>query len=188
MINPVIILCIIIVLMSCTTMKVTTENEPSIDFSVFKTYRWSPTSEKKQQSYSSDYEFLDTRIRQAVDKRLAAKGYTQQVTETPDFFIRYRVWLQTRVSDDEHAHWGDWDHRIGPMDESRRPTYSSESNRAIRQQKEGTLLLIIADGQTNRLIWRGSAQTRVNQSESPQKTEEKINEAVKLILARFPPN
>ena len=168
-------------------MKVTTEHEPSVDFSVLKTYRWPPVSEKKQQSYSSDYKFLDTRIRQAVDKHLAAKGYTQQITETPDFVIRYRIRLETKISDDEHARWGEWAHRIGPADEARRPTYGSGSGGSVRQHEEGTLLLIINAGQTNRLIWRGSAQTRINSADSPKKQEEKINEAVQRMIAQFPP-
>jgi hypothetical protein len=66
---------LITMLISCTAMKVTTDFDPSVDFSVFKTYRCAQLSADKPQGYSSDYKFLDARIREAVDKQLVTKGY-----------------------------------------------------------------------------------------------------------------
>lgn len=187
MIKPVLTGILITVLISCTTMKVTTDFDPSVDFTVFKTYRWSQPSAEKQQGYSSDYKFLDARIRQAVDRQLATKGYALHITGTPDFLVRSQVWLETKISDDEYAQWGKWTHRIGPVDEAQKPTYGSDSGASIREQKEGTLLLIVTDGHTDQIIWRGSSQTRVSGSEHRREKESKINEAVKRILVKFPP-
>jgi hypothetical protein len=181
---------LITMLISCTAMEVTTDFDPSVDFTVFKTYRWAQLSADKPQGYSSDYKFLDARIRQAVDRQLATKGYAPRITGTPDFLVRYHVWLETKISDDEYAQWGNWAHRIGTVDQARRPsytTYGGDSENSVRQQDEGNLLLIISDAHTNRILWRGSAQTRVNKSENQKAKEKKINEAVKRILVKFPP-
>jgi Domain of unknown function (DUF4136) len=190
MIKSVLAGVLITMLISCMAMEVTTDFDPSVDFSVFKTYRWAQLSADREQGYSGDYKFLDARIREAVDRQLATKGYAPPITGIPDFLVSYQVWLETKISDDEYAQWGNWAHRIGPVDEARRPSYTTyglDSENSVRQQDEGNLLLIISDGNTNRILWRGSAQTRVIKSETQKAKEKKINEAVRRILVKFPP-
>jgi hypothetical protein len=46
----------------------------------------------------------------------------------------------------------------------------------------------IVDAEAGRLVWRGSGSRRISTSPTPQKTTQRINEAVEAILARFPPH
>ena len=55
----------------------------------------------------------------------------------------------------------------------------------VGQYAEGTLLLYIFDGTSNDLIWKGSAQAEVELTSDPRETE-KIEEAVRRILEKFP--
>ena len=55
------------------------------------------------------------------------------------------------------------------------------------QYDEGTLLLDIVDSMTWKPVWRGSAQAEVNLDADPEKKQERIDEAVRRILERFPP-
>jgi hypothetical protein len=52
---------------------------------------------------------------------------------------------------------------------------------------QGLLVLDIVDGDTNELMWRGTAKDAVDLSWSQQKKTAKITEAVQKMLSQFPP-
>jgi hypothetical protein len=168
-------------------MEISSEHDKSVNFSLLKSYLWAPVKHKGKEKPSAGYQFLDTQIRAAVDRRLSAKGYQKKLDGNPDFFIRYHVWAQTQTEDDELSHWSQWSHRIGPVDEGIRPDLDTTQGPRVRDYEEGTLLLIISDGESQRSIWRGTAKTRVVASDSQEKKKNKINRAVTDILAKFPP-
>ncbi|MEN8131355.1 MAG: DUF4136 domain-containing protein [Pseudomonadota bacterium] len=177
----------IVMLSACSTIEVSSEYDESIRFSDLKSYRWMPKKSKGQAEFSARYKFLDSRIRAAVDEELKGKGYERQAAGAPDFFIRYSVWVETKTSDDKLGHWAGWAPRIGPVDEGFQSNPDAWRTSRENDFEQGTLLLLISDGKTRRVIWRGTAQARVLPSEAKEKKEKKINEAVKKILARFPP-
>ena len=57
----------------------------------------------------------------------------------------------------------------------------------VENYDQGTLVLDIVDGRSNELVWRGTAQARIDPSNSPEERQRRINEAVRKILDRFPP-
>ena len=57
----------------------------------------------------------------------------------------------------------------------------------VASYEEGTLLLDLVDGTRNELVWRGSAQARIDPSRSPQERTELIRTAVRRMLEKFPP-
>ena len=57
----------------------------------------------------------------------------------------------------------------------------------VRDYDEGTLLIDVIDPATMQLLWRGSGTGVVDPQASPEKREQRINEAVEQILADFPP-
>jgi len=52
---------------------------------------------------------------------------------------------------------------------------------------EGTVVLDIIDPKTRNLVWRGSAQSRVDDGDTPEERDARVNEAYRRILERFPP-
>ena len=58
----------------------------------------------------------------------------------------------------------------------------------MRVYEEGKLILDFVDATTQVLIWRGSVQTELPNSSSPQERDDRIGKAVRLMLERFPPD
>lgn len=181
------VVLVAVAMSACSTMEISSEHDKSVNFSLLETYNWVPMKHKGEEKPSAQYQFLDTQIRAAVDRKLSEKGFEKELKGNPDFFIRYNVWAQTQTENDELSHWSQWKHRIGPVDEGIRPELGTTQEPRVSDYKEGTLLLIISDGESQRSIWRGTAKTRVIASDSQEKKENKINRAVTDILAKFPP-
>ncbi len=176
-----------VMLGGCSSMEVSSEHDKSVDFSSLKTYRWTPAKKKGKGKPSAQHQFLDAQVRTAVERELAAKGYVKQPEGNPDFFIRYHVWVQTQTDNDALSQWSQWQHRVGPVDEGLRPDRVGNQAHRVSDYEEGTLLLIVSDGELQRSIWRGTAKTRVISSDSQEKKKNKINKAITSILAKFPP-
>jgi hypothetical protein len=57
----------------------------------------------------------------------------------------------------------------------------------VNQYEVGTLLVDFIDPATKRVIWRGTAQSRVNESRDPEERQALLRAAVERLLAQFPP-
>jgi hypothetical protein len=179
----------------CSTMEISTDYNPSANFSGLRSYNWLPGPQGNPDDPRINNSLLDGRIRSAVESQLAAQGYEKQVSGTPDFFVGYHAAVEKKLDvitiDDyySHASVGGPGYRPGSslVYGHQGRTWGGSSQTHVVQYDEGTLILDIVDPQTRKLLWRGSAQAEVNLSGSPEKKQEKVNEAVRRMLERFPP-
>lgn len=176
-----------VMLIGCSSMEVSSDYEKSVDFSSLKTYRWAPLKTKGRGNTSEQFQLLDTQVHAAVERELAAKGYEKQLQGNPDFFIRYYVWVQTREDSNALSQWSQWQYRLDPVDVGLGLESGGGEAPLVSDFEEGTLLLMITDGESQRFIWRGTAKARLIPSEGQQQQKRQINEAVTRILAQFPP-
>lgn len=58
----------------------------------------------------------------------------------------------------------------------------------VHEYEEGTLILDIVEPLNRDLLWRGSAEAKVDRQVSAQRKQKRIKKAVKKILSHFPPN
>lgn len=165
--------------LGCQSMDIASDWDPAVDFSKLKSYDWMP--EPDASSPGAVDSLTRDRVHRAVDRIFAERGYAHEPSGTPDFLVGYYVAVETVLDvhtvNDYYGYrpgWGDWDYGGGSR------TYVSEYD-------QGTLILDISNPYTSKLMWRGSAETEVSQSETPEGRDEIINEAVRLILERFPP-
>lgn len=171
----------------CSTMEVQVDFDPDEKFSGLRTYGWIPATRKPTgDPRIDDNTILEKRIRRAVEGELNAKGF-QKSPESPDFWLAYHVTLDKRQSvttlNNSYAYgpgWG-WDYGYRPYASRVRP------ETFVYQYEEGTLLLDVVDPDGRDLMWRGSATDEVNFSATPAAKEKQINEAVRRMLASFPP-
>jgi hypothetical protein len=130
-----------------------------------------------------DNEILEKRIRTAVDKQLAARGYRRQSTGTPDFRVAYHVALKKKLAvstmNSYYGYRAGWGWSYG--------TVAAGVESYTYEYEEGSLVIDIIAADTRRLIWRGSAQAEVNRTARPEKKQAQIDEAVAKMLERFPP-
>lgn len=172
---PILFGLLLLTLSGCTQIRVRSDFDPQTDFSKLQTYGWLPDLQATTDP-RLDSKLLDRRVREAVDRQLAAKGYRKVDDDTASFRVAYHVYLQ-RQSQTVHEPVGPYTYRWwGGMG----PTYTY-------QYDEGTLLVDVIDPQTNVLTWRGSATAIVDPRASVQERGERIDRAVASLLEKFPP-
>lgn len=172
---------IIIAALSCSTVRVESDYDPEADFGSLQTYAWMPDPPAVSSDPLLHSSLLDSRVRSAVDRTLAAKGIRKVSVEEASFLVNYYISLEHKIRVDtipvsNYGYRGaGW--RGGRLVEAR-----------VHQYDEGTLILDLVDPQKNELLWRGSGSTRVGSTSTPQARKKKIDEIVTAMLATFPPN
>jgi hypothetical protein len=154
-----------------TRIRVASETLPWADVSAYRTYRWWKLPVDQRAGYSEREALLDWRVRQAVDRELAGRGYAEDTAGTPEFVVRYSVRMHeasTQSFQDYLAYRADGG--------------GKDMGEALMGYEEGTLGLEIVDVATRRTAWRASA-TAVIEEDPKGKL---IDPAVTQMMARFP--
>ena len=158
---------------------VTSDYDPSADFSSYQTYSWAertPAGDDDPRVYNS---VTMRRVRTAVERALGDKGF-EKVDSSGDFMVAWHGALEGRMSYRTiNGHYGYGWGWYGGMGAS--STY-------VNEWDEGTLLVDLIDGRSNELVWRGSATGTVDQGEStPVEAQRMLDEAASRLLETFPP-
>ena len=175
------ILCIVIT--ACTGPTISSEHDPEAlsNIARYQTYVWQPHPVG-----------TDTRVNPAVgplvvgaaDETLAAKGYRLAAAGTPDFVIAWHVTIEAKQQVSEID--------VTPSARApggRFPGGSPTPYQTVpltREFNEGTLILEIAEGPTQRVVWRGWAQAEIQKTVEPAEREKRIRETVRKILDELP--
>lgn len=170
----------IVALTACSGIRVTSDWDPAVDFSQFRTFA---ILEKGQQARNP---LNDRRIRAAIAADLSAKGFRQ--VDTPaaaDLAIGFQVTTDERTSyHTVHSGWGSAGfHR-------RRSHWSGTVGVSTTTQWNytvGTLVIAVFEARDKELVWEASGSSTKNPSSNPEQNEQRINEAVREILQDFPP-
>jgi hypothetical protein len=166
------LLCLVI-LTSCSSVKVVTDYDTKVDFTSYKTFAFY----KKGIDKASVSDLDKKRIMRAVEAELVAKGFSKSVN--PDILVSIftKSREQVNVSDNNIGiGWG-WGYN---------PWFYGRTNININQYTEGTLFIDFIDKKTNELIWQGIGSGAMKMS-NIEKKEERINEFVYKIISTYPP-
>lgn len=142
----------------------------------YQTYAWLP-----EPSQDRGRQLVAGRITAAVDAELAAKGY-RKVARDPDFEVGWHVATDDRVDVQTFNDYYGYGYRGWGYGG---PVYGQQTT--VRNYTQGTLLLDVVDGDSDQLVWRGTAEGEVDVNASPEERSARINEAVGEILGDFPP-
>jgi len=163
----------------CSGVRVTTDFDPDAEFSGFKKYAWLPDEPGQGGDPRLHNDLIDARVRSSVDRGLADRGFEKVSLASANFLVTYYLGLETRIdvqtvhSSFRYSRRG-WSGSVG-------------TDTRVRQYERGTLLLDVLDPGSTRLVWRGSADSRVNSRSDPARRDQQIDAAVQSILNRFPP-
>lgn len=166
------LLCLVI-LTSCSSVKVVSDYDTKVDFTSYKTFAFY----KKGIDKASVSDLDKKRIMRAVEAELVAKGFSKSVN--PDILVSIftKSREQVNVSDNNIGiGWG-WGYN---------PWFYGRTNININQYTEGTLFIDFIDKKTNELIWQGIGSGAMKMS-NIEKKEERINEFVYKIISTYPP-
>ena len=163
--------------LACSSLRVNVDFDPEEDFGAYRTYTWFPREQRQQGDYRVDNPLIDARIRDAVDRELAAKGYRKLQDRNPDFYVAFYLSVEDKmdVYTVNRGYYDYWGYGVS-IPETR-----------VRQYEEGTLVIDIADAREKELTWRGVGKGRLSRNPSPEQITAEVDSAVKQILARFPP-
>ena len=169
------LLGLIVLFTSCSTIKVTTDYDTKANFSKYKTFAFYKTGIDKAEISDLD----KRRILRAIENELIAQGFTK--SENPDMLVS--IFTKSREKVDVNQTnlgygwgWG-WNPWIwGGMN----------NNVNVSQYTEGTLFIDFIDKEKKELFWQGVG-TGALKTEDRAKKEERINQFVKEIISRFPP-
>ena len=165
---------------ACSGISVSTDYDPSVDFTSYATYTWMDTE-------GDDIDNItDSRIRNSVEAGLAAKGL-RKVTSNPDVAVGYQVTTAERRSyNTVNSGWGGgYGGYYGGWGMGGMTVGMSTTTENVWQ--EGTLLVGMFDAGTQNLVWTGTATTDLDGSRSPEERQEIVDSAVTKMLKDYPP-
>ncbi len=179
-------------LSGCSTMRVVSDYDATVDYAILHTYDWLPAPKIKSGDPAIQYNSLmEQRVKSAVEEQLGAKGF-RRVVESPDVLVTYHVAVDQKISvtylNDLYGYGSGWGHH------RRRSYYGgygygySSRGVVVNEYKQGTLIIDIVNAGDKQLIWRGTASDEIYPGDTSAEREKHVREAVQKILALFPPS
>ncbi|MGI9592703.1 MAG: DUF4136 domain-containing protein [Myxococcota bacterium] len=167
---------------ACAGVSVNQDYDPSADFASYRSFDWFPGSRELAGGGQLEDPFLERRIRTAVGRELAAKGYVRAGGARPDFYVNYHVSVQQKLtSSGMNVGYG-----VGSYGSWGGVGIGMRTN-PVRQYEEGTLVIDFIDGASRKLVWRGTGSKALARSPTPEQTTATIDTATREILKQFPP-
>lgn len=160
------------VVAGCSQFSIRSGADSQADFTRLHTWAWLPVADAAPADQRVLDPYFDERIRAAVARELAAKGYRPAETTPPDFLLNYRLQTSPGAGGFEGYVWNGW--------AGIEPFYADAYD-------DGTLFLAVLDPRTRRMIWVGAAEARLVPTRSIAWRTKRTDAAVHDILARFPP-
>ncbi len=178
----VIALCLAVLVTACSSTKTSWDYDPKIDFNRYTNYAW-VESEAEQAEYHLDG-LMAQRVKDAVNRELAAKGFKLVPQEQAGLLVNYFTKIDKKIDVDTfntdfgynpyYAPGWAWGSRI-------------HTETRVREYEVGTLIVDMIDSQSKQLVWRGSLADTIREKNSPQERIEVINRSVAKILMNYPP-
>ncbi|NTV06053.1 MAG: DUF4136 domain-containing protein [Chlorobiaceae bacterium] len=188
----VLLFCSLFTLGGCSSVYVSSDFDPAVDRSRYVSYLWSSKEDYADTAgVSAHNPFIYKRVRNAVDRELAARGYELKKSGPVDFVVgvQIRKALKSALFQDPFYYprgfyrgrfrgqlfmydpwWGGWDS----------PAY-------VRFYEEGLLVVDITDGRSNKPVWRGSAWGALRDHPKMEAVQSDVDRTVSKIIERFSP-
>ena len=146
-----------------------------VDFSMYDTYRWGPADVLPAGDPRLDRDpFFQDHLQGAVEKQLALRDLRLVGNDDAELLIHYHANVVERINPNlvDRA-WG--------------ICQSPECVPEVERYEAGTLVLDVVDARSQKLIWRGWAQTTVDQLLGDRARVAKVIEAaIERMLETFP--
>ena len=147
---------------------VSADYDHAANFNQIKTYSWSKVQTKDS--------IWDNRVKDAVDKELAAKGWTLVPSGGDVALVAVEKTSVHQQYDTFYNGLGGgrrWGGGIG------------ETTTSVDSYKVGTLVVSMFNGNSKELIWQGTSSSDL--SGNPEKNTKKLDKDVAKMFKHFPP-
>jgi hypothetical protein len=155
----------------CAPIHVNSYAEPGVAFH-FRTYAWAAEDSVSTGDPRLDNNrFFSERVRESVDRELAARGFEKTASGTPDLLLHYHASITQEIE-------------IAATTTDR---FEHCLNCGTSVYDAGTLVIDLVDARTSRLVWRGWAEKVDTVIDNQDWMEETIDLTVAQIMKRLPP-
>ena len=184
-----------LLLTACDTHYVTTDFDPSVPLTTYRTYSWLPSEAPRGMN-----PLMFRRVQDSINRSLAARGYVQ--ANPGDFAITFTIGERDRIQADDYGYgwggWGGWGYGgwgyggwggwgyvgwgyggwggwgWGP----------ASPGVDIYTVTERSIIIDVYDGRTHQPAWHGVVR---RDSFSDRVDYSRLDQAVNKVLAEFPP-
>ena len=167
---------ILLLSVSCSSIKVSSDFDKTAGFASYKTFAFTP------EALALPLDDINrNRVLTAVENELKAKGFTK--SDHPDVLINLNikaVQQQTATATTSGYGYGAG-YRYGRGGGFGSTTINYDSC------VDGTLFVDMIDAAKKLLVWQGRGTKTIDPDASQQKREQNINYAVKQIFMKYPP-
>lgn len=162
------------VVVSCSSVRVASDYDKTVDYNQYKTFAFYKDGIDKVEIHDLDKK----RILKAIERELNTKGMT--TSDNPDLLVNIFTEARERVDVNQfNAGWGyGWGLGWNPW-------VWGGHHTSVSRTTEGSLYIDLIDGKKKELVWQGVGEGVL--TKNIEKKEERINEFVGKILAKFPP-
>ncbi|MFN6944094.1 MAG: DUF4136 domain-containing protein [Cytophagaceae bacterium] len=187
------ILVSLLIIVGCRRGSYYSDRIDGLNYQQYTTYAWLPTADTAMDNGFINNEILIENVRQAADREMEARGFTVN-TENPDVLLLVHTMFERRqelvrsaplYSSYGYYHPGFYTGPMHPFYYNRFYTMPFISGYDIRQvdYTEGSVVVDMIEKDTNRLIWRGWMEKRID---NPQRMQRNIPDHVCRIFRDFP--
>lgn len=159
-----------LVMASCSSVRVSSDYDKSVDYSQYKTYAFYKDGIDKVKVHDLDKK----RILKAIERELQAKGMT--ASDNPDVLVNIFTEASERVDVNQWGYGWGWGWS---------PWGWGGNTATVSRTTEGTLYIDLIDAKKKELVWQGIGEGVL--TKNIDRKEERINEFVNKILAKYPP-
>ena len=172
------VLGFVIIQTSCSSVKVSSDYDPSQDFSSYKTYKWYDGEPNPNDALAKN-QLAQRRVFTAVDSNLQLKGFTKVTSDDADFIVNAHAGVAEKMRVDNYGYrgYGWYDPWWGPYG-----GYTS-----VSYYDEGSLVIDVVDSKEKELSWRGIGTATLKDHSSVEDAVYFINDVVSRIMVGFPP-
>jgi hypothetical protein len=159
-----------VALEGCAIRSVHSYLDRSADLGRERRYAWGPADQFSTGDPRLDNnEIVQDRIRAAIEKQLAAKGFEKAASGSPDLFVHYHVSVEQRIDLGRE--------QTAPCPDCKPFIYDA-----------GTLVVDLVDAGSHLVIWRGWSEGNVDGLIDNQKwLDEQLDDTIKRIFDQLPP-
>ena len=156
---------------ACASMRISSFVERGVDFTQYHTYAWAADPSRTTGDPRLDNNpFFQERVRTAVDRQLASRGFEQIPAGEAQLLVHYHASVNQTL-DVNGA-----DQKYGYCDDCKPFVYDA-----------GSIVLDLVDARTDTLVWRGWSEGSIDGIIDNQKwMEETVDKAAAQILDRLP--
>lgn len=162
----------------CSSLSTSTDYDPSVDFSKYKTYSWFEGEMPADDALSAN-PLAKKRAISTIDSYLTKNGYKSTTGDDADFVVIIHAGTKEKMQINNYGYGG---YGYGMYGSGWGRGYGGTQT-DVSYYDETTLVIDIADMEKKELVWRGTGTGIIR----GKLTQEERDEVVAKILADFPP-